>query len=139
MSAGRNPKDMVVRTASLAWAGGIAILLGLPVLAVSAIRHGVGDPAEEVSVLPGFTADAASRPGHGLVVTSLRSGSEAQSDGVAVGDRVLSIDNHRVETLDQAEQAIRKRRSEDVTLRLVHGDRPLELVLHMSAVKRHES
>lgn len=73
-----------------------------------------------------------------LVVTSLQSGSEAQREGIAVGDLLLAIDNHRVATLDDAEQTMRGSDANVVALRLAHGSTLRELVLHVNRVERHE-
>lgn len=118
----------------------VATIIPIAVAATVVIefRHNPGRHAEPKPLFPGFTADGASRPTFGLVVTSLQSGSEAQLEGMAVGDEVLAIDNQPVKTLDQAEEIIGSRTSDGLALRILHNEKPRDLVLHFNGVKQHE-
>jgi S1-C subfamily serine protease len=71
-------------------------------------------------LFPGFTAEQAGGAAHGLVVTSLRSGSEAAQDGIEVGDAILAIDGRPIDTLDQARRYLREDRQPALSLDLVH-------------------
>lgn len=71
-------------------------------------------------MFPGFTAEQAGGAAHGLVVTSLRSGSEAAQDGIEVGDAILAIDGRPMDTLDQARRYLREDRQPALSLDLVH-------------------
>ncbi|MFS2110761.1 PDZ domain-containing protein [Sphingomonas sp. Sphisp140] len=72
------------------------------------------------SLFPGFTAETPGDAAHGLIVTSLRSGSEAALDGMEVGDAIVAIDGRNVDTLDQARRYLRDDHHPDVYLDLVH-------------------
>lgn len=114
----------------------------IPIAVAAAVvfefRHNPGRLAEPKPLFPGFTADRVSKPTFGLVVTSLQSGSEAQLEGIAVGDEVLAIDNQPVKTLDQAEEIIGARSGDVLVLRILQNDRPRDLVLHFNGVKQDE-
>jgi membrane-associated protease RseP (regulator of RpoE activity) len=85
------------------------------------------------SLFPGFTAEQGAGAVHGLVVTSLRSGSEAAKDGMEVGDAILAIDGHAMDSLDQARRYLREDHHPDVYLDLVHQKQLRHLKLLRSA------
>lgn len=85
------------------------------------------------SLFPGFTAETPSGAVHGLVVTSLRSGSEAAKDGMEVGDAIVAIDGRGIDTLDQARRYLRDDRHPEVYLDLVHQKQLRHLKLLRSA------
>ncbi|MEP9359697.1 PDZ domain-containing protein [Sphingomonas sp. KR3-1] len=72
------------------------------------------------NLFPGFTAEQPGGTPHGLVVTSLRSGSEAAQDGVEVGDAILAIDGRATNTLDQARRYLRDDHQPALSLDLMH-------------------
>lgn len=78
---------------------------------------------------PGFTADEMLPPGKGLVVTSLRSGSEAQHAGIEVGDTVVALGRQPLGTLIDAENAVGKASGSHLVLHLLHKDEPRVVVL----------
>lgn len=55
-----------------------------------------------IALLPGLTVEDAPPPEHGLIVTSLRSGSEAAGAGIAIGDDIEALDGHAIGDLDEA-------------------------------------
>ncbi len=85
------------------------------------------------NMFPGFTAETPSGASHGLVVTSLRSGSEAAHDGMEVGDSIVAIDGRGIDTLDQARRYLRDDRHPEVYLDLVHQKQLRHLKLLRSA------
>ncbi|MDH4743602.1 PDZ domain-containing protein [Sphingomonas sp. CBMAI 2297] len=85
------------------------------------------------SLFPGFTAETPGSTARGLVVTSLRSGSEAARDGMEVGDAIVAIDGRGVDTLDQARRYLRNDRHPQVYLDLVHQKQLRHLKLLRSA------
>lgn len=86
-------------------------------------------PVETKALLPGLTVEAIPRRGQGLVVTSLRSGSQAMASGIMVGDRIVAIDDHPVGTMDQTLGYMHKDGRRTIVLRLVrnHDSRRVEL------------
>lgn len=74
----------------------------------------------DATIFPGFTAETASGTARGLIVTSLRSGSEAAADGLQVGDAIVGIDGRSVDTLDQARRYLRRDHRPALSLDLVH-------------------
>ena len=115
----------------------VLILIGLAIVVVREVRQAMRSPNKEILLFPGFTADELPRPERGLVVTSLQSASEAQMDGIAVGDEVLAIDNHPVGSLEEAEQIMNQNRQAKFALRLLHNATPRDVTLHESEVRRH--
>ncbi len=85
------------------------------------------------SLFPGFTAETPSGAAHGLIVTSLRSGSEAAQFGMEVGDAIVAIDGRGIDTLDQARRYLRDDRHPEVYLDLVHQKQLRHLKLLRSA------
>ena len=115
----------------------VVILIGLAIVVAREARQAMRSPDESILLFPGFTADELPMPGHGLVVTSLQSASEAQMDGIAVGDEVLAIDNHPVRSLEEAEQIMNQKRQTMFALRLLHNAAPRDVTLHENGVRRH--
>jgi len=100
-------------------------------------RHGVagrmGKSQSEMSVFPGFTVAELPPPDAGLVVTSLRTRSEAQRDCIAVGDRILAIDGRPVRTIRDAATMLGASRDTVIALQLSHNHSAHDIMLH-----RHE-
>jgi serine protease Do len=66
---------------------------------LKAIDH---DAAHDRSLLPGLTVEDTTPPGRGLIVTSLRSDSQAAIRGLAVGDDIIGINGQPVRTVTEA-------------------------------------
>ena len=115
----------------------VVILSGLALVVAREARQTMRSPDEAILLFPGFTADELPRPGHGLVVTSLQSDSEAQMDGIAVGDEVLAIDNHSVRSLEEAEQRMNQNKQAVLALHLLHNNTPRDVTLHDNGIRRH--
>ena len=115
----------------------VVILIGLAIVVAREARQAMRSPDEAILLFPGFTADELPGPGHGLVVTSLQSASEAQMDGIAVGDEVLAINNHPVGSLEEAEQIMNQNRQAVLALRLLHNATPRDVTLHENGVRHH--
>ena len=115
----------------------VVILIGLAVVVAREARRAMRSPDESILLFPGFTADELPMPGHALVVTSLQSASEAQINGIAVGDVVLAIDNHPVKSLKEAQKIMIKNRQAMVALRLLHNETQRDVTLHENGVRRH--
>ena len=100
----------------------LSFLLSAVVILGWAWRPGFikGIAPQPTNLFPGFTAETAMLPVHGLVVTSLRSGSPAAAQGVAVGDDIVAIDGRAVETLDQARRYLHSDARPALLLDLVH-------------------
>lgn len=112
------------------------ILIGLALVVAREARQAMRSPEEAILLFPGFTADELPGPEHGLVVTSLQSASEAQMNGIAVGDEVLAIDNHPVESLEEAEHVMIQNRQAILALRLLHNATPRDVTLHQNGISR---
>ena len=86
-------------------------------------------------VIPGMTLDEAQPPQRGLVITSLRSGSEAQRDGIVVGDRVIAINLHPITSLGEANRLVgdlpRNGPRSGVELEILHNRMRQDIVLHL--------
>ena len=115
----------------------VVILIGLAIVVAREARQAMRSPDEAILLFPGFTVDELPKPRHGLVVTSLQSASEAQMDGIAVGDEVLAINNHPVGSLEEAEQIMNQNRQAVLALRLLHNATPRDVTLHENGAMRH--
>ncbi|AXB79811.1 PDZ domain-containing protein [Novosphingobium sp. P6W] len=83
--------------------------------------------SEARSLLPGMTIEPAPwEPGR-LVVTSIRSGSEAELKGIPVGDSVLDLNGRPIFTLEQAHRYLQQ--GTVVRLSVSHQGRPRTIVL----------
>ncbi|MET0247212.1 MAG: PDZ domain-containing protein [Sphingomonas sp.] len=91
------------------------------------------------ALFPGFTAESSACPAGGLVVTSLRSDSEAAGDGIEVGDCIVAIDGRRIETLDQARRYLHNDAMPALSLDLVHDQHRRQLKLARNAGGAHGS
>ncbi len=119
------------------WAIGLApVALALVVLSMRGPIHVATSPAI-TSLLPGMTVDAKLPPGTGLVVTSLRTGSEAEQDGVVVGDTVLAIERHPIKAVSDAEAVLHHDARDAVSVRLLHNHMPHDVVLHRDEGQGH--
>lgn len=112
-------------------------LIGLAIVVAREARQAMRSPQKEALLFPGFTVDELPRPKRGLVVTSLQSASEAQFDGIVVGDEILAIDNHSVGSLEEAEQILNQNRQASLSLRLLHNRDSRDVTLHQNGVSRH--
>ena len=115
----------------------VVILIGLALVVAREARQTMRSPDEAILLFPGFTVDELPGPQHGLVVTSLQSASEAQMDGIAVGDELLAIDSRPVRSLEEAEQIMTQNRQAMLGLRLLHNATPRNVTLHENGVRRH--
>lgn len=88
-------------------------------------------------VFLGFTVAQLSSPEPSLVITSLRSGSEAEQKGVAVGDRLLAIDRKPVDTVRSAETLLRRDTQDPIALQLVHNHQPIDISLSRDKERVH--
>lgn len=87
------------------------------------------------ALLPGITIEnPPPSKREGPIVTSIRSGSEAAQDGVAVGDSVVAIDGMAIFTLDQARHYLQKDKADRVELSVVHGSRLRDVRLDREGV-----
>lgn len=127
--AGRGP-DGFVLILVLSFALSAMVILGWAWR--SGINH-VFSAQSGASLFPGFTAEQSSGAAHGLVVTSLRSGSEAAKDGMEVGDAIVAIDGKAMDSLDQARRYLRADRQPALSLDLVHQKQLRHLRLLRSA------
>lgn len=89
------------------------------------------------ALLPGITVDNAPPPAIGLVVTSLRSGGEAEHAGLQVGDAVIAVDGRAIKSLGQISPYLRRDRSPRIDLAIAHGDRLRHVVLTRSQDGSH--
>ncbi len=81
------------------------------------------------SIFPGFTVAQLPPPKHGLVVTSLRTDSEAEERGVAVGDQITAIEDQRVNTLQAAEMLLQKDPRDRISFHLLRNHHPVDVSL----------
>lgn len=127
--AGRGP-DGFVLILVLSFALSAMVILGWAWR--SGINH-VFSAQSGASLFPGFTAEQGGSTVRGLVVTSLRSGSEAAKDGMEVGDAIVTIDGRAMDTLDQARRYLREDRQPALSLDLMHQKQLRHLRLLRSA------
>lgn len=108
-----------------------------PLLMAGALAGGVGAAAlppyrpgrcAPETRLQGLTL-AEARSGHGVIVTSLRSGSAAALDGIAVGDRVEGINGRRIGGLRQLESTLKPAHAGPVPVLLRHAGHELAVEL----------
>ena len=86
--------------------------------------------SDAVVALPGLTLDPMPHPpASGLVITSVRSESQAARRGIAVGDAVVAIDRTPIGTLDQVRRYLQGDKADSVELRVMHGDHAREVRL----------
>ncbi|WP_159983175.1 MULTISPECIES: PDZ domain-containing protein [unclassified Novosphingobium] len=78
-------------------------------------------------LLPGMTIESAPWEPDRLVVTSIRSGSEAELKGITVGDTVLDMNGRPIFTLDQAARYLQQ--GTVVRLSVSHQGRPRTILL----------
>ncbi|MCM8729886.1 PDZ domain-containing protein [Hephaestia sp. GCM10023244] len=121
-----NKRKKRIRAGLLALIGIAPLAVGAVLVATPAGRSVLGPwagPIETRALLPGLTVEATPARGHGLVVTSLRSGGEAMTSGIMVGDRIVAIDDHPVGTMAQTLGYMHKDERRTVVLGLVrHHD-----------------
>lgn len=128
-NAGRGPDGFVLILV-------LSFALSAVVILAWAWRSGMSrifPEAGAAALFPGFTAEQAGGTARGLVVTSLRSGSEAAQDGMEVGDAIVAIDGRPVDTLDQVRRYLREDRQPALSLDLVHQKQLRHLRLLRSA------
>lgn len=88
-------------------------------------------PVEAVSVLPGLTVESAKSALSRLVVTSVRSDSEAALRGVTAGDQILAIDG-KPRTLGETRRYMHNDRAANVRLRVAHKGGTHDILLRRS-------
>jgi membrane-associated protease RseP (regulator of RpoE activity) len=93
----------------------------------------LGYGLDSASAFPGFTVAELVPPDDGLVITSLQSGSEVELSGVAVGDKITSIDNVKVETVAAAENLLRNNPRDPISFHLIHNHRAIDV-----SISRHK-
>lgn len=81
--------------------------------------------------IPGMTLDDASPRGAGLLVTSLRTGSEAQRDGIVAGDRVIAVDRHPVSSVREVGRLVGRAGRRGVQLEILHNRMRRDIVLQL--------
>jgi membrane-associated protease RseP (regulator of RpoE activity) len=115
--------------------GGFALagLMGIG-LAVAAVLTpaGLGNAA-----LPGITA-ADGGADRGLLVTSVQSGSAASGGGIAVGDRIISINGSGIGSLAAARAFLRNDRANVIDIRVAHNHSVHHVILIRSGEKPDE-
>jgi len=99
---------------------------------VGPLFGGTTSGSDAGALLPGLTVDNAPPPAIGLVVTSLRSGGEAEHAGLQVGDVVIAVDGRAIKSLGQISPYLRGDRSPRINLAIAHGDRLRHVVLTRS-------
>ena len=78
-----------------------------------------------------MTIDETPAPWKGLVVTSLRTGSEAEHAGIIAGDRVIAINRHPVSSLREAGRLIGKSDTQELELEILHNRMRQDIVLQL--------
>lgn len=131
---------------SLIWP--IALISALPLavaffwFGTSAPRPLPGRPASSsaiVTLIPGVTVEAAPNPGHGLVVTSLRSDSEAARAGIVVGDDLVAIDRRPLTNVRDLAGYLGRDPKSTIEIRVVHRDVARRVVLSRNRSGNHGS
>jgi S1-C subfamily serine protease len=120
------------------WFGLCLLVLAASILAFPSrwrsllhLRH------DAVALLPGLTVENAPPPRTGLIVTSLRTGSEAAQTGIAVGDDIERLDGRPIDEIDDAIAYLRQDRNPAVLLRIEHGSQVRDVRLVRSGEARH--
>lgn len=116
------------------------LLLAVPVAVLLASASNAGRAwfaamthrTEARPLLRDMTVEAALTDPRGLVVTSIRSDSEAERLGITVGDRILALDGHTVASTDDARSYLRKDSADTVDLWVFHGQHTHSVRLHAS-------
>lgn len=131
---GTDPVHATRRIAPPTWLALLLVPLGSMVLLVSrdgrALLDRLTTRPEAVAALPGLTLDPMPRPAaSGLIITSVRSGSQAARRGIVVGDALVAVDHTPIITLDQVRRYLQRDKADSVDLRVMHGDQPREVRL----------
>ena len=102
-------------------------------LMVINLQHGRspdrGFSVNAAGIFPGFTVAQLPPPKHGLVVTSLRTDSEAEETGIAVGDEITAIGDKRVNSVEAAEILLLKDPSDPISFHLLRNHNPVDVSL----------
>jgi S1-C subfamily serine protease len=96
----------------------------------------IGGHTQTTAMLPGITVETAPRPTAGLVITSVRSDSQAAEQGIAVGDSIVAIDGIPIFTLAQANSYLQKDKARVVELWTLHGRRSRYVRLGREGVRK---
>lgn len=115
----------------------LVLFLLVPVGAIALVGSPVGKAwldrmaihPDAVKFLPGITAETVAPRGRGLVITSIRSDSQAAESGVVVGDVIVAIDNVHGLSLDQARDYLMHDTTDEVRLQIVHNRRVRDIWL----------
>jgi len=116
---------------------GTILATGFVILALAGIHHHSATRHESAGQLLGFTTAPLPPPAHGLVVTSLRSGSEAAHDGIVVGDRIDTIEHEPVSAPDDIDRLLQSHGNDWLVLHLAHNGTPRDVVLWQVRRRSH--
>ncbi|WP_245829461.1 PDZ domain-containing protein [Novosphingobium mathurense] len=114
-------------------AAALALFFGAQKLAVHTIIHHA-----DRDTLPGFTIARATPPARGLVITSVRTDSEAQALGIAAGDRLVAINDKSVRSVSDARRDLANAKGTRLHLDLVRDHIRRTLVLQHKADRHNE-
>ncbi|WP_158511824.1 PDZ domain-containing protein [Novosphingobium sp. PP1Y] len=114
-----------------------AVTLGLFFGAQKLAVHGIIRPAHR-DALPGFTIARATPRSGGLVVTSVRTDSEAQALGMAAGDRLVAVDEKSVKSISDARRDVANAKGPRLHLDLVRDHIRRTLILQHKTDRHNE-
>jgi S1-C subfamily serine protease len=128
-----NDKSLMTRPALAAITLMVGSFLPTAGLMVINLQHARspdrGYSVNAASIFPGFTVAQLPLPQHGLVVTSLRTDSEAEESGIAVGDEVTAIEDQQVNTVEAAEILLLKDPHDPILFHLLRNHNPVDVSL----------
>ncbi|AZI35404.1 hypothetical protein NT2_09_01140 [Caenibius tardaugens NBRC 16725] len=115
----------------------LALFLLVPVGAIALVGSPLGKAwldrmaayPDSRKFLPGITIEAALPRDRGFVITSIRSGSQADESGLVVGDVIVAIDNVRGLSIEQARSYLMHDKADEVRLRIVHDRHARNILL----------
>lgn len=93
------------------------------------------DAVQERSLLPGLTVEDTDPPGGGLIVTSLRSDSQAASRGLAVGDDIVGINGRPVHTVTEAAGLLARDHEPRFVIKVMHQQHAMFIPLDREATR----
>ena len=115
------PEGLGVWMALLLGTGAITYGGTLIYARVQARWHGKPSELKGARAFPGLTAASAGAGGPGVIVTSVQSGSAADTVGVRVGDGITAVNRHPISSLSQAERYVAAAPGGAVELKLVRS------------------
>ena len=111
------------RPGQLAMVFGLVLALAVLLLLAPVLRA----PARERQpLLPGLTLEDLG-PQKGVIVTSIQRDSPALIAGIAVGDRIVALDQDRVGSITDVRRYVGPHHPMAVDMRLVRGDKLIDL------------